>query len=477
VRSSARALLLAAAALLLIGWQLRVASHDGVLFGDFRAFYCGAHAVLTGADPYAAPPLYRCESTPMPYGLMHSRLGIAVPAPLPGYAILAFVPFAALPFVMACGVWLLVLLACVVLAARALAILLGRPADLMLWTFVTAVTSVSIPTGETGAPLFAAVLWMAVALRRGAWPLAALAAGCTMLVPHVGLPAVLGAFLFVPPARKWLIATAAILGAMDVVCGGVHAALSYFTIVLPAHARAEIGSSMQYGVTWMLHSLRASDRAAIAGGELSYVCMAVLGLWTARAYAARRRDAAYAALVPPAFAVFGGTFIHLAQIVVAIPAALLLYMAGGPRMRAVFAAAFLLLACPWLVIFGKPLLIPIYALLCAGLGIGVLDLRPAAALRAAIGAVLVCAAILFAAAHFGAAYAPVHASAQTHGDLAQNSWAAFVGSHWSSTGIAWWIAKAPTWAGLALLTLGCAYGVAKKDFVAPVAIEEVPVVS
>lgn len=475
MRSPARALLLAAAALLLILWQVRVASHDGVLFGDFRAFYCGAHAVLSGANPYAAAPLYRCESTPMPFGLMHSRLGIAVPAPLPGYAILAFVPFAALPFVVACGVWAIVLLACLALSARALAILLDRPADLMLWTFVTAVTAVSIPTGETGAPMFAAVLWTAVALRRGTWALAALAAGCAMVVPHVGLPAVLGAFLFVPQTRKWIAAIGAILAAMDLACGGVHAALSYFTVVLPAHARAEIGSSMQYGVTWMLHSLHASDRAAIAGGEISYLCMAAAGLWTARSYLARRGDAAYAALVPPAFAVLGGTFIHLAQIVIAIPAALLLFTVSTARMRAVFAAAFLLLACPWLVIFGKPLIIPMYAALCAGLGIAVLGFRPAAALRAAIGAVLVCAVILFSAAHFGASYAPVHETVKTHGDLAQNSWAAFVGSHWSSTGVAWWIAKAPTWAGLALLALGCAYGAAKEDFIAPVAIEQVPV--
>jgi TRAP-type mannitol/chloroaromatic compound transport system permease small subunit len=61
--------------------------------------------------------------------------------------------------------------------------------------------------------------------------------------------------------------------------------------------------------------------------------------------------------------------------------------------------------------------------------------------------------------------------------LAQASWAQFVSASRSSGGIVWWIAKAPTWIGLALLAIGCVRAVVKEDLVAPVTVEHAPVVS
>ena len=444
--------------------QLYIASKAGVLYGDFHAFYCAAHAVLHGANPYTASALHPCESMREPFGLSYAPAFVVVPAPQPGYALMAFVPLAALPYAGACLAWLVVTLLCVALSARALAILLNRPADLMLWALVTGFAVTSISTGEIGALLIAALLWMGVTLRRRNWALAAIVGAVAMLVPHVALPAMLGAFLFVPAARKPIAIAALALLAMDLSCGGVHTALSYFTEVLPAHTRAEIGSSMQYGMTWALHGLRFADRMAITGGELSYAVMVVLGLYAARAFVARTRDPVYAALIPPAFAVFGGTFIHYTQIMIAIPAALLLFEQSTGRARTLFAAAFLLLASPWLWLLGEPSLVVIFAALCGLLAASVLRCSSLASVRVAFGAVLTSAVILIAGSYFGPAYASHAAASAPHSVLAQSSWQQFVQSHWASTGIAWWIAKAPTWAGLLLLALGCGYVLTQQRF-------------
>ncbi|HET9095257.1 MAG TPA: glycosyltransferase family 87 protein [Candidatus Baltobacteraceae bacterium] len=463
-------LLAAGAALVLIAWQLHVSSKVEALFGDFRAFYCAAGAAAHGANPYAAAAIYACERAPMPYGLYQATPGVAVPAPLPGYALLAFAPIALLPYLAACAVWLALLLFTAFTSARALALLLDRPYDAMLWVLAAGFAIISIPFGELGTVIVAAVLWMAVALRRGAWTWAALAGGVAMILPHVALPALLAVFLFVPQMRTRLVLLAVALLALDVSCGGPGVALAYLRDVLPAHARSEIGSTAQYGLTWILHGLHASDRAAIAGGEISYAVMVVLGLLAARVFVLRRDDPAYAALIPPALAVLGGTFMHYTQIMIAIPAALMLFYRAGNRVaRNMFAAALLLLVVPWAWALGQPVLVFVYALVCGFAGARVLGWSGSAALRAALASVLLAGSILLAGYHFGPGLnTHVHAVA-LQGGLAQSSWERFVRSQRASTSVVWWIAKAPTWIGLLLLALGCAY-VLEKERLEPLAV-------
>lgn len=455
-----RPLLAAGAALLLVFWQVAIAWKAGVLYGDFHAFYCAGHAVLQGANPYTAAALHPCESAHVPSGFSFAPADVVVPAPLPGYALLVFAPFAVLPYTAACIAWLIVILACIVLSARALSIVLERPIDLMLWTLIIGFAVTSIPTGEIGAPLIASLLWMAVFLRREAWALAAVAGGVAMLVPHVGLPAVLAAFLLIPRMRLPVIITGVVLAALDVLCSGPSTAFSYFTQVLPAHARAEIDSSMQYGMTWILHGAGLPEHAALAGGEVSYAIMMLLGI--AAAYALRRHgaDLAFVALVPPSFAVAGGTFIHYTQIMIAIPTVLLLL--ARTSARTLFAVAFLLLVFPWVWLLGEPALVLVYAAAAGFLATSLLGWSPSVALRTALGVVLVSGVVIAVGNYFGPAYVS-HFAAHVSSALAQGSWQRFVQSHWSSTGIAWWVAKAPTWAGLVLLALGCAYAVSSLD--------------
>lgn len=391
----------------------------------------------------------------MPLGLYQATAGVAVPAPLPGYALLAFVPLGVLPYLVACALWLLVMVAAVFASARALAILLDRPADLALWTLATGFAVISIPFGELGSPIIAAVLWMAVAVRRRAWTWAALTAGIAMILPHVALPAVLGVLLFVPQMRMRIALLAAVLVGLDALCGGPATALSYVRDVLPAHAHSEIGSTAQYGMTWILHGLGLSDGAAIAGGELSYVLMTLLGLWAARVLIMQRGDDAYAVLIPPAFAVFGGTFMHYTQIMIAIPAALLLFEASSGRPRAAFAAAFLLLAFPWAWALGQPALVFVYAIVSGVLAAVILQTNGSTALRIALAAALLTGVILFAGYCFGPGLSTHVHGITAGGTLAQSSWEQFVRSQRASTGPAWWIAKAPTWAGLIIFALAC----------------------
>lgn len=470
-----RVLLAAIASILLVVWQLHVSSKVGALFGDFRAFYCAGAALAHGANPYAAASIYSCEQTPMPLGLYHALPGVAVPAPLPGYALLLFVPLGVLPYVIACMLWLIVLLASCALCVRALALLLECSIDAAICALAVGFAVIVIPFGELGSVVMAAVLWMAVALRQGAWTWAAVAGGFAMILPHVGLPAVLGAFLFVPNMRTRIVALAAMLVLLDVLAGGVHTALDYVTTVLPAHARSEIGSTAQFGLTWMLHGLGAGDRSAIAGGELCYGVMVILGVFAARAICTRLRDVAYVSLIPPAFAVFGGTFIHFTQITIAIPAALLLAFHSRGMARGIFTAASLLLLFPWLWVLGQPVLIVVYALGGAFVARLLFNWDATIALRIALASALLTGLILIAGYHFGAGLSThVHGVTLQQG-LAQSSWGEYVRAQRSSTGMAWWIAKAPTWIGLLLLTLGCAYALMKEDFVPPVAVKEMPV--
>jgi hypothetical protein len=450
-----RALIATLAAALFMVWQLYVSSKAGALFGDFRAFYCGGAAVAHGVDPYAGSSLYACERGPMPFGLYHAITGIAVPAPLPGYALLAFVPFGVLPYPIACVLWLFVLLAACVLCAKALALLLDMPFDSALWPLVAGFAVIVIPVGELGSIEIAAVLWMAVALRRHAWTWAAVAGAFAMILPHVGLPAVLCVFLFVAEMRMRIIVLTLVLALLDVLAGGVGTALAYVQTVIPAHANSEIGSTMQYGLTWVLHGLGASDRLAIRGGEVSYGIMVVLGVLASWRMLLRTRDPAYCALLAPAFAVFGGTFVHLAQIAVAIPSALLFYKRSGSAIRYAFAASAMLLAIPWLPVLGQPLFIAVFAAVCALIAASTFEWNTSWALRAALSCVLLTAVIIIAGYHFGAAMpAATHLSISQQG-LAQSAWAEYIRTQRASTGAIWWIAKAPTWLGLALLIAGC----------------------
>lgn len=472
-RNRTAAFIAAGAGALLI-LELFLGAKIHLFFGDFRAFYCAGSAIVHGADPYAAASLYPCERADAPFGLYRALPGIAVPAPFPAYALLGFVPFGALPYLAACTAWLLLLIATSLACVFSFAKLTGVPRSGALAVLACGFGVLVIPYGELATVAMCALLGMALALRRGAWNAAALWGAVLAIIPHVGVPALLGVFLWQREMRVRLAIVAAVLTACDIAAAGMHSAVQYFTLVLPAHALSEVGSTSQYGLTWMLHALGASDAAAIKFGELSFACMLAAGIATAGVLVRRTQDAAYAALVPAAFVVLGGSFMHYTEIMLALPAAALLLRQTHGTLRAVFAAALLLIALPWAWALSQPILVVAFAAFGAAIASRACGLRAQTALRIALGCALLGTAVVAAGSHFGTGLAH-GVSAHVDGSLAQASWAQYVRTQRSSIGPVWWIAKAPTWIGLALLTLGGVYLAAQKDLVTPVAIEQTPV--
>ncbi|MFN2448189.1 MAG: glycosyltransferase 87 family protein [Candidatus Baltobacteraceae bacterium] len=471
---SARAAAAAAvAACTLLALQLIVLGGRAQIFGDFHAFYCGGAAVLHGLNPYAAASIARCEALAQPFGLHHTAGGVTAPVPFPGYAFALFAPFALLPYVASSLLWLVLLL----VTGAASAVLLSRLSSVPLWIALTitgsayaiAVTAL----GEVASIALAAVCAAALALRAQRFWLCALWLSVAAILPHVLLPALVAVMLFSPRSRLPLLVCGAALLALDVALTGRVAALEYFTGVLPAHARSEIGYIAQYGLTWMAHAAGAGDRAALALGNLGYAAAAVAGIACAAVLARRRRDAAMLVAIPCAFSVAGGPFMHYSEITLAFPAALLLYAHSLPPARAWYVAAVMLLCVPWQWMIGEPLLAVPAGLLTVYAAASGLMRSADAGLRSAAAALLYACALLVIAVLFGPQVQHLGGGASS-GALAQSAWAHYIRTQGASGGAVWWLAKAPTWLGLAALTACGAYAAAKKDLVTAALIDRAP---
>jgi len=454
-RAVLAALVLAACAVL--AWQLAVTAQERMLLGDFRAFYCGGATLLHGANPYAAAPLLRCEQVPQPFGLHTARDRVDLPAPFPGYALTAFALFALLPYPLAAIAWFVLLLACTALACVFTARLIGRPPFVALTLLAVAFSIAVIPYGELAPIVLAALTGGALALRRGSRVAFVAALAVIALLPHVALPVFLTLFIWNRAARIPVALLCVALAALDLATGGPQLAVSYFTRVLPDHAASEVGFITQYSMTWLAQGLGAPDRVALLAGNISYLVMAVLGVWLAGAAARWLRDPAFLVLVPAAFAVTFGSFIHYSEITLAFPAALLLYARtqGAPRFLA--ALSLVLIALPWQSIVTQPALM--VAVVGGAIAIASVVLRSSLqfSLRAGLGAALFCAACIILAWYLGPQTAP-HASAATFDPaLAEASWAAHISDQTSSSGLVWWIPKLPTWIGLLLLSSSVAF--------------------
>ncbi len=301
---------------------------------DFTAFYCAAAAAGAGADPYRIEPLRTCEAS-----------AVAIPAPLPSYVFAFLRPLTHVPLGTASAAWLLLSLAAVVVTC----VLVAKLTDLRpLWivpAFGLTEGIRGLPEGQLIAFVTAAVCMAAYALRRGRPELAAICIAAAMIEPHLGFPAAVAMFLWIPQTRRTLLACAALLTCLSIVAVGIPANIEYFTAVLPAHAHSELAFMGQYSLSALLYRFGMPAEAALRIGECQYALMLVLGIRIAQRCAAAFEDPAFIPLVPLVFAVIGGAFIHDTQMAVALPATLLL-LARMPSRRPLY-AALLLLAVPW----------------------------------------------------------------------------------------------------------------------------------
>jgi len=181
--------------------------------------------------------------------------------------------------------------------------------------------------------------------------------------------------------------------------------------------------------------------------------MLVAGVVIAARLSKDSGNPAFLVCVPPAFAVFGGTFVHVTQIAVALPAALLLLTSSVPQRRTLTLVAVMLLSVPWVMAWSPALglapIFPIAYLAWRYFGGTLLAIFVSALLSAAL-LVGLNQALAAAATHAGSALTIPAIDPR----LAEASWAMFA-SKTSSGAFGAWLVRLPTWVGL-LLLLGTA---------------------
>jgi hypothetical protein len=312
---------------------------------DFRAFYCAGSVVRAGEDPYLAEPLGRCEDRLIAAQGASPLRGLVVPAPLPGYVLPAFAALSALPFGVALGLFSLGILAAYLSAGTVLARLTTCPPWAVAGSIALCGVLVSLTNGQIVPFAFLAICLAAREIARGNETRAALYALGSAIEPHIGIPVLLSLFVCAPRSRRTIAIGSALLAALALATLGIGRCVEYLARVLAAQTRAEVHSSDQYSLTALLHALGSPDGAALAIGDAQYACTIVLAVVCARAISRKIAKREIVVTLPAAFAVFGGPYIHLVQMVVAVP--LLLSLTAAPRVRLSATIALLLVAVPW----------------------------------------------------------------------------------------------------------------------------------
>ena len=315
-------------------------THSG---GDFVAFYCAGKIATSGADPYRVEPLRACEHSLDSLGAAASASDVT-PAPLPGYSLGLFGLLARLPYPIALGIWYLVLLSSLCVAAWTLTRITRLPWYVVLAALAVPFAYVNFVFAQLPPLAVAALCVAAYCVRERRFALAGVAAACSMVEPHIGLPACMAMFVFLPACRIALASSGGALALASLAALGVQGNVEYFTRALPLHALAEAGASDQLSFTWLLHWFGVGDRIAVIAGSASYLVLSVLGIFLARGIARAYAADYFIVLLPPAVAMLGGAFVHNLQYAAVIPAALALaaVLDSAPAWTAVA-----ILAMPW----------------------------------------------------------------------------------------------------------------------------------
>lgn len=347
-------------------------------FGDFRAFYCSGRAVLARADPYREHPLRECEHQAAAPGISALPDDAAIPAPFPGYVLALFAALATLPFGAAAALWLsgsiAALTAACVLFARCvrapiqvLAILVGFPA-------VTSALSLGQLTPFVALAISATAFLLVLGKPRSA----AIAALGIAIEPHVAAAVFVALFIGERKTRIPLVLGCLTLAVSSLIVVGLSGNIEYFRDVLPGHALANLTDVEQFSATHVAALTGLKPSVARTIGSLWYVGAAIVGISVAVRLAPRFGVQALV-LVPIAFEVFGGVYVHMAQLAFAIPAFLLVLPRTGAARSAALIAVFFA-AMPWNMIVNYPMLVPALAVLAIALCVSLDTPQPAALL-------------------------------------------------------------------------------------------------
>ena len=201
----------------------------------------------------------------------------------------------------------------------------------------------------------------------------------------------------------------------------------------------------------------ASDPAALFLGGLAYAAFVVVGIVVA--YRLRRSlgEDAFLIVIPAAFAVLGGVFIHITQVASALPAGLLLHV-KDQRRSPMLSWGIMLLAVPWSASIDLE-----YVQLFVALSIAVLSWyfleNATLAMQAAaiqVAAFMGCSYI-FRIEHVSDAATISHARfvwkhlAAPSSALSDDAWHSYVSEVFSKHATLFLFLKIPTWVGLATI--------------------------
>jgi hypothetical protein len=277
---------------------------------------------------------------------------VTVPAPLPGYALAIFVPLSSLPFGLCALLWIgassVALLTSIELLRRVIAL----PAATIFIAIFLPVTIVAIPLGQLAPFVGCAIAACAYGLKFGRWRLAGAAALATGVDPAIALALCATLVLAVPATRATILGGTVALAAVALLTLGLDTNVEYIRGVLHAHAAASVAERSQFSTTHFAWVVGLGSKAALVIGNLWYASAAAVGIWIAIRLRLRIGTAALA-LVPPAFAVFGGLYVHFSQLILALPAFLMVAQHFAGKQRWMSAAIFML-AVPWLALAAFP---------------------------------------------------------------------------------------------------------------------------
>jgi hypothetical protein len=376
-------------ALGLAAYQYYVFTRFNIVLFDYRAFWCGGHALAQGLDPYRTASLLSCEQIAMPFHLASAQHGVVIPAPLPGYALALFVPLALLPYPVASLLWMVVLIGCsaecVILCAR----VTGANPLLCAWTFVVPAVMLWIPYGELAVVSLFGALVSAYGLSRSRYALCALGACIAAIEPHIALGAWISLILWERHARLPLIVGGSALAALWL-STGLHRAVEYLTQVLPVHALAEVARGNQYSATWIAHLAGLDAHWSVRTGLICYAIMTAGGVALAGRLNSRTGAPGWLVLLPLAACATGGSFVHEVQVTAALPFAVLFFQTAPGRARATAAAIVIALALPWYQVLWMPIVIVLVVICAFTIGTYAIDRRYGLYAAAAAGALCIC---------------------------------------------------------------------------------------
>jgi hypothetical protein len=416
------------------------------LMGDFRAFYCAGSVIAHGANPYLNEPLRACEVAAGPPAEPSGMRSVTLPAPLPPYALLLFVPLSALPFAWAAAFFELLIVAAMTAATVLYARVTAVPALWLYLAFAAITACVTYFVGQPVPFVLLAFAGAALALRQQRWNIAAACMLVTTIEPHLALPAIAALLIAMPRTRIPLAVGACLLASAGIAAVGSRAAVMYVGQVIPAHALAN-AYEWQYSLTSVLTSFGFAAVPAVHIGELMYALMLVAGVVVALRLWRASGDAAALVIVPPAFAVFGGVHVHSQQLIVALPAMLYVF-ARCPRVRTLAATGITFAMIPWNIMSSAPMA-GCFPILVGAFAAATMGRRRGLQLTA-ISAGIALSLIVCALIGLGPADAHFTVTASAPGAIAETSWGPFSQQMLSKTSVLMDWLRVPTIAGLAL---------------------------